>query len=302
MSDDHVLARLRLPGHAKHLALVRIALGAFLVSVFLSPVVPLLLEIPAGIFPGTHSIFPFWLEQLFVRHMWPMLHLGLFASVCMTLGLFTRLAVPLLLATYLSSQNYYYRAITSHDDWIYFTFFLIVLCFARSADAWSLDRLLWKRAQVTELEAQRYRWPVELMVVWIALVYFAAGVAKLFPLRKGIIWLNGASAQRMAMYYLRDSPLFWLLDGTPFDYSLRFPFMLLSWGAVAIELSAIALLFSRKAVPFVFAAILSLHIGIYGFGVSGFATIALVAGFALLDPLKLPLLSPRRAGTPRPGP
>lgn len=294
MSGQHVLARIRLPGHAKHLALVRIALGAFLVSVFLSPAVPLLLEIPAGIFPGTHTVFPFALEQTFVRYMWPVLHVGLAASICMTLGLLTRVAVPVLLAAYVISQNYYYRAITAHDDWVYFTFFLLVLCFARSADAWSLDRLLFRRKQPLELEAQRYRWPSELMVTWVAVVYFAAGVAKLFPLRKGIIWLNGASAQRMAMFYLRDSPLFWLLDGTPFDYSQRWPFMLLSWGAVSIELSAITLLFSRRLAPYVFAAIVSLHLGIYGFGVAGFTTIALVAGVALLDPLRLPLVA--RAG------
>lgn len=284
----HLLARLHWPGSAAHLALVRIAIAGFIITSLASPAVPYLLEIPAGMFPETRTIVPLPLELFFMRYMWTALNLGMLSAVLVALGLFTRIALPVLLATYFVSQNYYYRAITAHDDWLYFIFPLLVLCFARCSDALSLDALIARRRGRPAVQARdprAYRWPIELMTVWIALVYGAAGIAKLFPLRKGIVWLDGTSAQNMAMYYLRDSPLFFALGTTPFDYGVRWPFTVLSAGAAAIELSAFALLFWRKAAPFAVAALLSMHLGIYAFGISGFSTLLLVSSVALLDPL-----------------
>lgn len=293
-APSHVLARLHWPGSAEHLALVRIALGAFITSAFLSPAIPYLLEIPGTIFPETRSVMPFPLEAFFAEHMWHVLHVGLLASVLTTLGLFTRVAIPVLLAAYFVSQNFYYRSLTAHDDWLYFIFPLLVLCFARPSDAWSLDAWIAARrghaSRIAE-DLRTYRWPVELLTTWVALVYFAAGLAKLFPLRKGFVWLSGSSAQRMAMYYLRESPIYWLLERAPFDYGLTWPFTLLGAGAVAIELFAISLLFSRRLTPFAIAGILSMHIGIYWMGIAGFTTLALVSSVALLDPQAVRRLS-----------
>lgn len=285
---SHLLARFEWPGSAEHLALVRIAISGFIITSLASPSVPYLLEIPAGMFPSTLSIVPLPLELFFMRFMWTVLNIGMLAAFLVALGLFTRLALPVLFATYFISQNYYYRALTAHDDWLYFVFPLLVLCFARSHDALSLDALIAKRRRKTalrSLDARVYRWPIELMTVWIALVYGGAGIAKLFPLRKGIVWVDGTSAQNMAMYYLRDSPLFFALGTTPFDYGTRWPFTVLSIGAAAIELSAFSLLFSRRVAPFAVAALLSMHLGIYAFGISGFSTLLLVSSVALLDPL-----------------
>jgi hypothetical protein len=152
---------------------------------------------------------------------------------------------------------------------------------------WSLDALISKRRGVASgiaADLRTYRWPVELLTTWVALVYFAAGLAKLFPLRKGIVWLSGSSAQRMAMYYLRESPAFFVFERSLFDYSLQWPFALLGAGAVLIELSAISLLFTCRLTPFVVAGIVSMHIGIYWMGIAGFTTLALVSSVALLDP------------------
>jgi hypothetical protein len=291
-----MLARFEWPGSAEHLALSRIVLAGFIITSFASPAVPYLLEIPAGIFPTTRTIIPLSLELFFVRHMWMVLNAGMAAATLVALGLLTRIALPVLLVSYTISQSYYYRSITAHDDWLYFIFPLLVLCFARCNDAFSLDALIAARrgkpiAAGPDLRA--YRWPVELMTLWIALVYGAAGVAKLFPLRKGLVWLDGTSAQHMAMYYLRDSPLFFALGTTPFDYSVRWPFTVLSIGAAAIELSALWLLFSRKAALFVVPAVLSMHIGIYAFGISGFSTLLLVSSVALLDPLAVQSIAGR---------
>lgn len=293
---SHLLARLEWPGSAEHLALIRIAIAGFIVTSFASPAVPYLLEIPAGIFPTTRTILPPSLELFFTRYMWMVLNTGMLAATLVALGLFTRVALPLLLASYLISQSYYYRAITAHDDWLYFIFPLLVLCFARSHDAFSLDALIAARRGkpiAPAVDGREYRWPVELMTLWIAIVYGAAGVAKLFPLRKGLVWLDGTSAQHMAMYYLRDSPLFFVLGTTPFDYGVRWPFTILSIGAAAIELSALALLFSRRAALLVVPALLSMHLGIYAFGISGFSTLLLVSSVALLDPLAVRSMAAR---------
>jgi hypothetical protein len=283
---SHWLARLSWPGSADHLALVRIVLGCFLITSLASPAIPYLLEIPAGTFPTTLSVIPPAAELFFFHHMWTVLHVGMVASLLVVLGLFTRVALPVLLITYLVSQNYYYRALTAHDDWLYFIFPLLVLCFARSNDAFSLDAWLAARRgePLRSADAREYRWPIELMTLWIAVLYGAAGVAKLFPLRKGLVWLNGASAQNMTMHYMLDSPIFFLLETTPFDYGVRWPFTILSIGAAVIELSAIALLFWRKAAWLVVPALLSMHLGIYAFGISGFSTLLLVSSVALLDP------------------
>lgn len=285
---SHLLARFEWPGSAEHLALVRIAFSGFVITSLASPSVPYLLEIPAGMFPETRSIIPLPLELFFMRFMWTVLNVGMLSAVLVALGLFTRVALPVLLATYFISQNYYYRALTAHDDWLYFVFPLLVLCFARSHDVLSLDAwIAARRGKPTQRasDPRAYRWPIELMTVWIALVYGGAGIAKLFPLRKGIVWLDGTSAQNMAMYYVLDSPLFFALGTTPFDYGMRWPFTVLSVGAAAIELSAFSLLFWRKAAPFAVAALLSMHVGIYAFGISGFSTLLLVSSIALLDPL-----------------
>jgi hypothetical protein len=304
-SPSHWLARFEWPGSAEHLALIRIGIAAFIITSFASPAVPYLLEIPAGIFPTTRTIIPPPIELFFARHMWAVLNTGMVAAALVALGLFTRVALPVLLVTYTVSQSYYYRAITAHDDWLYFIFPLLTLCFARSHDAFSLDALIAARRgrPIGPAEDRRqYRWPVELMTLWIALVYGAAGIAKIFPLRKGIVWLDGTSAQHMAMYYLRDSPLFFALGTTPFDYGIGWPFTVLSMGAAAIELSAFALLFSRKAALLVVPALLSMHLGIYAFGISGFSTLLLVSSIALLDPLAVQsiadrLLPSRRSGS-----
>lgn len=295
-APTHMLARFEWPGSAEHLALIRIALAAFIITSLASPAVPFLLEIPAGIFPTTRSIIPPPLELFFARHMWTVLNVGMIAAALVALGLLTRVALPVLLASYTISQGYYYRALTAHDDWLYFIFPLLVLCFARCSDAFSLDALIAaRRAKPMPLADDRraYRWPVELMTLWIALVYGAAGIAKLFPLRKGLVWLDGTSAQHMAMYYLRDSPLFFVLGTTPFDYGTRWPFTFLSIGAAAIELSALALIFSRRAALWVVPALLSMHLGIYAFGIAGFSTLLLVSSVALLDPLAVRSMAAR---------
>jgi hypothetical protein len=277
-----LLARIAWPGSPRHLALVRAALGAYLISVFTSGVIPLLLAIPATVYPGTRSSLPLWLEIFAAQHLLrPLLLLGLLGSVAMVLGVLTRAAVWLTLIAYLVTQNFYYRMLTAHDDWVYFTFYLVVLAFARCADTWSLDALIKKRPLQP---AQQYRWPVELMGAWLSIVYAAAGIAKLFPLRKGIVWANGLSLQGMVTNEIHESPIYWLLGHSLFDYRQRAPFVVLGLAGALVELSALTVLWSRPAAKWVALAIIGLHASIGMFGITGFLTIFLVAALVWLDP------------------
>ena len=277
----HVLERLHWPGSPRQLAVLRMALAAHLLTVFSSGVIPLLLEIPATIYPGTRSAFPVAFEIFAAHFMRPLLLIGLIASFAMLLGLFTRVAVVVVLVAYVVTQNHYYRMLTAHDDWVYFIFYLLVLAFARCSDVWSIDAWLKKRPLAP---AQAYRWPVELCGAWLAIVYVAAGLAKVFPLRKGIVWANGLSLQGMVTNEIHESPIFWLLGRTLFDYSVRAPFVVLGALGALVELSAVAVLFSSRAAPWVGLAIIGLHSGIGLFGITGFLTIFMYAAIAWVSP------------------
>jgi hypothetical protein len=287
----HLFARMSWPGSPRHLAAVRIVVGLFLTSVFSSGVIPLLLAIPAETYPGTRSAFPLSIELLAAQHLvQPLLAVGLVSSTLLALGLLTRAAAWVTLAAYLVTQNFYYRMLTAHDDWLYFTPYLLILALSSCSDVWSIDSLIRKRA-IRPL--QEYRWPVELMGAWLALAYVAAGLAKLFPLRKGVAWLNGYSLQGMVTNEILDSPIYWLLDRTLFDYRIHAPFVLLGAAGALIELSAVLVLFYRGAAKWVALAIIGLHCGIGLFGITGFLTIFLIAVIAWLDP---GLFERRRSG------
>jgi hypothetical protein len=282
MSTSHVIARLSWPGSARHLAVVRIGAAAYLISVFASGVIPLLNEVGATLYPGTRSIFPEWFERIaFSTLVPPLLLVGIASSVMMLLGLLTRASVVVTLIAYVVTQNQYYRQLTSHDDWLYLTFYLLVLSFAPCADALSIDALLRRRPPRPPAQ---YRWPVELMGAWLAVIYGAAGIAKLFPLRKGLVWLNGRSMQGMIVNEIHESPIYWLLGHSLFDYRVRWPFIVLSAAGCTIELAALTTLVWRRASPWVFAAIVGLHIGIGMFGITGFLNIFLISAVAWYEP------------------
>jgi hypothetical protein len=266
-----------------------------LVSVFASGVIPLLLAIPAELYPGTRTIFPLGFEIFAAQHLvLPLRAAGVVSSLLLALGLFTRTACWFTLAAYLITQNFYYRMLTAHDDWVYFTFFLLVLAMSPCADIWSLDSKLKKR-ELKPLTA--YRWPVELMGAWLAILYTAAGIAKFFPLRKGIIWLNGHSLQGMVANEVHESAIYWILGKSLFDYQILAPFVVLGAAGALIELSAVLVLFYRGAAKWIAALIIGLHAGIGAFGITGFLTIFCIAAIAWLDPQ----LFEKREPEPKPG-
>lgn len=271
------------PGSALQLALVRLLFAAHLLTVFTSPALPLLARIGGKPHPMAATSVPEALETLLSwQDVLLIAQVGAGAAVAMALGLFTRLAVGVVLIAFLITQNYWFRATVFHDDWLYFVFPLLALLFARCSDRLSIDALIARKPPLEGEARSAYRWPIEVIVGWFAFLYVAAGIAKLFPLRKGVLWLSGRSVQSFAVEFLHDSPLYWLLDGTPFDYRLLWPFTLASVATVVLELGAGALPFLDKGRPLLFLGLLGMHASIWSLGIPDFVQIALAFSVAML--------------------
>ena len=282
---DSPIDALARPGSALQLAVLRVLVAVHLCTVFTSPALPLLAVIGGHPHPMAGSWLPNWLEaRVTWSHVLLLAQLGAGASVLLALGLFTQVAVWAVLVAFVVTQNHWFRATVFHDDWLYFVFTLLVLGFSRCADRLALDALISRRRPLEGDARAQYRWPIEAVVAWFALLYVAAGLAKLLPLRKGLLWISGRSVQWFSIEFVRDSPLFWVLGRTPFDYRILWPFTLASVATVVLELSAGALPFLGKRRVLPYCALLGMHASIWALGIPGFVQIALVFAVAMLPP------------------
>ena len=293
----HWWARLQRAGSPTHLAVVRAVFGVHLFVVLASPAVSLLVEWGLPTMPAARSLLPGVLDA---HRGGPLLLLlrsiGMVAALLMAVGLFTRVSTWVLFVCFLVTQHAWFRGSLFHDDWLYFTFHLLVLGFAPAGDALAVDRL-WRRPPVRD--SQAYRWPIEAMILWFASTYVAAGLSKLFPLRKGLMWLDGATAQRLAIEFVRESPLYWVFGHAPVDLSMRWPFLVGSWLTVAVEVGAVLLLVSTRFYVPVLVAIVGLHVAIFLTGIPGFVQIALVQLVLFFPPQHMAGLDRRLAATVR---
>jgi hypothetical protein len=281
--DDWVGARLQRPGSPLHLAFVRVVFALHALSVLTSPALPLSRRLTDRPLSLTHTLVPASIERWLVArdHLDLVIAVGVIAALCVVIGLLTRVTLWLLFAAFVLTQNYFFRHSLFHDDWLYVDFYLLVLCVSPCADRLAVDRLL----RPTPARARNaYRWPVEVMVAWFALVYVSAAVAKLLPLPRGLWWLSGGSLQHFAVRFLFDSPIYWVLGRPLFDYSLRWPFCIGATACVLVELSAILLLLTRRFDRPVVLAIIAMHVVIALIGVPGFVQIALVSSVLFLRP------------------
>ena len=160
--------RIRLPGSARHLAVVRIVFCVHVLTVLTSPANAMMYRLQAGYLPWSNTIFPSGLENLIADHLdRPLLDLGIVAALMGAFGFATRVVIPILFLCFVATQNLWFRCSLFHDDWLYFVFFLLVLSFARCGDALAIDSWLARRRhRINTLDPQNYRWPVELMILW----------------------------------------------------------------------------------------------------------------------------------------
>src|SRR4051812_18495132 len=185
------------------------------------------------------------------------------ALFCSAIGFMTRpsLVVSAILGTYLLGlghnfgQTYHFDAILVLAFWI--------LAFSRAGDAWSIDAWLSRSrggAQPPPVHAE-YRWPIQLILVAQALVFFAAGVAKLWT--SGPDWVTSDHLSLLlqrVQYNISDADP--LVPWGSFISTQPWLYHAMALGTVVVETCYPIALFSRRLrVPMVLAG-MGLVIGI----------------------------------------
>lgn len=245
----------------------------------MSPALEAIFVVPAHVMPWAESALPLGLEKLATAHVGLLARLGFVAALFGVFGLLSRLALALTAVCFFLTQDVWFRMSLFHDDWLYFNAYLLILACSPCADAWSLDRV-WRRqrGQPPVQGNASHRLAIELMALWFAGVYVAAGLAKLFPLVKVWGWLSGARAQSFAIEFMLDSPVYWITEAPLFDYATtRWPFALGAVFTIVTELGAASLVLTTRYRWLVLPAILALHLSVMMFGIPGFLQTALIA-------------------------
>jgi len=283
LAKENIIARMQLPGSAVQLAVFRILLGFQVLYSSSSQLFQLLLEVKGT--TETRTVFPAFIDEAINNIAVPYLQLPTqILAVFLILGLFTRFILPLLATCFILLFAFWYMHFNAPVPWLYLWFPLVILCFARSADVLSLDKLL-KMTSLETLKTNVYRWPVEMVCGWFAYIYFAAGLAKIFPMTKGAQWLDGGTSQRIIYDRYLDSGLHYLIGKPFFDYSSHHWFFgLLSVAALCIELVCVVIFFTRRYNNLILFLVMGMHLFLYLTGVPGFMQTALLLGFCMLEP------------------
>lgn len=165
-------------------------------------------------------------------------------------GLFTRLstAISFAFGIYLFGVAASFGRI-HHTEHVLIFSFLIMAC-SRCGDAWSIDELIRKKRSPAIQEppemSGEYTWPVRLIWVVIALIYFAAGISKVR--HSGFEWIFSESMSNYLTSHayhisVTDPLTSW---GPAIARTVMIPRMLAAFGVI-VELAMPLALFSRRA-------------------------------------------------------
>jgi len=203
------------------------------------------------------------------------------SSFFVMIGFLTKIFLPLLLFTFFFLYEYYYLGVDAPVVWIYFWFPLIILLFSKCNHRLSIDSYLFR---FETKETQIYRWPIELISLWIVYIYFSAGIAKIFPLSNFILYLNGETIRSILYNRYPDSSLFFFTNKVVFDLSSNdFLFSMLAISGIILEISTILIIFTDKLNYFFILFISIFHIFLFFSGVQGFLVTFLVLSISLLS-------------------
>ncbi len=131
------------------------------------------------------------------------------ALVLASIGLFTRTAtgVVALFGTYLLGLPHNFGQVYHFDAVLVLAFW--ILAFSRAGDAWSFDSLIRvarRPGTTAPSPSAEYTWPRQLILAAVSLVFFAAGVAKLWT--SGLEWVLSdhiAILLRRVQYHISDA-------------------------------------------------------------------------------------------------
>jgi hypothetical protein len=135
-----------------------------------------------------------------------------------------------------------------------------ILTLSRCGDAWSVDALIRRRmGRAAPAASGEYRWPVRMVWLTMAVVFFAAGMAKV--MQGGLAWVfsDHFAISLVQQHYSLDPPgVKWGL------FVARHAWMahLLAAGAVVLELAAPLALFSRRLRWVLWPSLLLMQVGI----------------------------------------
>jgi hypothetical protein len=269
-------------GSAAQLAIFRILLGLQILYSSSSKLLDLLLVVK-----GTHkpTIFPDFFNSFISIIALPYLQIAnQILSIFLILGLFTRYILPLLFVSFLLLFSFWYSKFDAPVPWLYIWFPLLILCFSRSEDEFSLDKIIGLGRKSKPL-TNTYRWPIEVICGWFAYIYFAAGFAKIIPITKGLNWLDGGTSQRIIYDRFLDSVFYWMFQEPFFDYTLnQWIFALLSIGSLIIELFCAFIFFTNRFNYIIIFLVMSMHLFLYLIGVPGFFQLAAITSVCLIRP------------------
>jgi hypothetical protein len=281
---NNIFNRMSRPGSAYQLALLRIMFGVQILFSSTSKVFEFLQQAPGTNY--TRTIFSGQVQEFINQNLVNSLQLSVqVLSVFMILGLFTRIVLPILTITFILLFSFLYSKFDAPIPWIYIWFPLIVFSISDVSRVWSVDSIIKKSIDKKSLSDSDFRWPIELLLGWWAYIYFAAGLAKIWPAFKGMGWLDGGTSHGIMYDRYLDSALHFLFERPLFDYSENgLIFSFLTIGALVIELACVFLYFTDRYNLFILFLVISMHSFLFLTGVPGFGVLSIILGISLINP------------------
>lgn len=242
------------PQSTSTLALVRIAYGILMVGWTVSVLPDIATWYSSeGVAPTQTSdrtpltLLGWWDSPAVVAVLWAVL---LLAAVCLTLGARTRVAALVLLVALISLHRRNPDTNNGGDVVLRVLAFYMVL--APAGAAFSLDR--WRRHRDAFWESpRRAPWALRLIQVQVSVLYLASVFYKV----QGDTWSDGT-----AYGYIAQLTDVQRLPVPGFVLDSMILVNLLTYGTLAVELALAVLVWNRKALPWVMAVGVALHLGI----------------------------------------
>lgn len=235
---------------------------------------------PLDIFLKTRSFNPtIFTANTAPESVWLWYTIGLLAAVAYVVGYKSRLASVVLFI--ITASAFLRNAIWAAGHESILLPLLFFSMFLPLSNAYSLDRLLVKKSAKKNLtySSQNFaRWPVRLMQITIALVYFFSGLSKVLD---GASWRAGT-----AISILASSPSWFRYPDSPF-FQNTYVSQWLSYSTLFFELSFIWLVWHKRLRPVVVLTGILFHVGLIfsmGPGILPF-NLVMIAGLTLfIDP------------------